>query len=274
MTAVAASAFPIFASAAAATKQPLIVSVHDVAPATRDRSAEIVRELGRHGVDACSLLVVPDYHRSGASMENREFVRWLREMECAGNEVVIHGYFHQRPRRTGETMRQHILTRAYTRDEGEFYDLDYAEALRRITRARDDFTAAGLSPRGFIAPAWLLGAEAQCAAADAELEYTTTLTSVADLRTQRSFHARSLVYSVRSGWRRTVSLSWNALLAQLQSTAELVRLGIHPPDADHPQIWRQFLGLAVWLAAERTPTTYCDWIEEQRLDTGCDSAMR
>ena len=39
-----------------------------------------------------------------------------------------------------------------------------------------------MTPRGFIAPAWLLGAAAERAAADAEMEYTTRLTGVRDLR--------------------------------------------------------------------------------------------
>ena len=74
--------------------------------------------------------------------------------------------------------------------------------MRRITRARDDFAGAGLTPRGFIAPAWLLGAAAERAAAEAEMEYTTHLTGVRDLRSGKDFRARTLVYSVRSDWRR------------------------------------------------------------------------
>jgi predicted deacetylase len=61
------------------------------------------------------------------------------------------------PARERETLRERLITGAYTAGEGEFYDLDYADALERITRARDEFVAAGLRPRGFIAPAWLLG---------------------------------------------------------------------------------------------------------------------
>lgn len=227
MTGAAATSFPVFGAVAAA-KEPLIVSVHDVAPATRDRCEGIIRELTRLGATPCSLLVVPNYHGSGESCENREFVRWLRDLEAAGHEVVIHGYFHQRPPGDRETLVGTVMTRYYTRDEGEFYDLSYAEAFSRITQARDRFHAAGLRPRGFIAPAWLLGLEAERAAADAEMEYTTRLTAVKDLRTQESFHSRSLVYSVRSGWRRAASLAWNGALSVAQTASPLMRLGIHP----------------------------------------------
>src|SRR5207244_12561236 len=97
------------------------------------------------------------------------------------------------------------ISRLYTADEGEFYDLDYDEALRRITAARDEFRASGLKPRGFVAPAWLLSAEAERAARDAELEYTTRLRTLRDLRSGEEFPVRSIGYSVRSRWRRAIS---------------------------------------------------------------------
>jgi predicted deacetylase len=170
----------IFALSAEAERSALVVSIHDVAPATREAAEKIITELAHHGVGVCSLLVIPNYHHRGCSTEDREFVRWLQELEGKGHEIVIHGYFHERPRRNGENLRERFFTRSYTNDEGEFYDLDYDEAFRRITQARHEFTGAGLTPRGFIAPAWLLGSAAERAAAEAEMEYTTRLTGVRD----------------------------------------------------------------------------------------------
>ena len=249
-------------------KEPLIVSVHDVAPKTQEACAQIVRELTQLGVTACSLLVVPNYHGAGESCEDRQFVRWLRDLEAQGHEVVIHGYYHQRPRAGRETLRKRLLTRYYTRDEGEFYDLDYEEAFRRIASARERFKAAGLTPRGFIAPAWLLGPEAERAAADAEMEYTTGLTSIRDLRFGQRVHARSLVYSTRSRWRRAVSLAWNGGLSFALAGSPVMRLSIHPPDLRHSAVWNQITHIAERLANVRSTTTYCDWIAEARLRRG------
>lgn len=259
----------VAAAAAEFEKRPLVVSLHDVAPPTRVTSEKILAELTRRGVHACSILVVPNYHATGSAVADRDFMQWLRDLENHGHEIVIHGYFHQRPRRSRETLRERFVTRVYTSDEGEFYDLDYAEAFRRITQARDEFVSAGLTPRGFIAPAWLLAPEGERAAADAELEYTTRLTTVRDLRSGHDFAARSLVYSVRNGWRRGVSLAWNAALARVMAAAPLMRLSIHPPDIEHRDIWRQILSLAETLATKRTPTTYRDWLAERRLDERC-----
>lgn len=267
VTAAETTAFSMMGVVAAEPeKRPLVVSLHDVAPPTRLASEKILEELQRCGVRSCSLLVVPNYHQSGLAIGDRSFAQWLRDLEADGHEIVIHGYFHQRPRRPRETLRARLTTRLYTSDEGEFYDLGYEEALRRITRARDEFVSAGLKPRGFIAPAWLLSREAERAAADAEMEYTTRLATVRDLRSGDEVAARSLVYSVRSGWRRGMSLAWNGLLSCAMAGAPLLRLAIHPPDLEHPGIWRQIGRLARSLAQTRTPTTYRDWLAQWRLD--------
>ena len=266
MTGASATSLPsLFALSAEAERAALVVSIHDVAPATQARVQEIITELAHCGVAVCSLLVVPNYHRGGSSTEDRGFVRWLQDLETKGYEIVIHGYFHERPRRDGETVSEKLFTRFYTKDEGEFYDLDYDEALRRITRARQEFTAAGLSPRGFIAPGWLLGTSGERAAADADLEYTTRLTAVRDLRSGENYPARTLAYSVRSGWRRTASLAWNNLLVRQLAEAPLARVSIHPPDRDHREIWNQILRLTERLLENRNATTYRDWIAEKRV---------
>ena len=268
MTSAVATQFLPGVAAASATKDYLVVSLHDVAPSTQPVADKIISELTQRGVRHCSLLVVPDYHHQGASMQDRQFVSWLRNLEATGHEIVIHGYFHERPSRAAESSFEKFVTRIYTQGEGEFYDLGYDEAFRRIKTAHDEFQAVGLKPRGFVAPAWLLSADGERAARDAEMEYTTRLRTVLDLRSGETSPARSIVYSVRNGWRRGVSLVWNAALTQILKDAPLVRVSIHPPDFSHPTIWRQIVDLISRMAPDRTPTTYQDWIADQRLKRG------
>ncbi len=268
MSSFAATQFlPVVATPAVA-KDALVVSVHDVAPSSQQTVDAMISEFARRGVRCCSLLVVPNYHHQGPGMKNRPFVSWLRDLEASGHEIVIHGYFHERSRRPGESTGEKLLTRFYTQDEGEFFDLGYDEAFQRIAAARDEFRAVGLKPRGFIAPAWLLSAEAERAARDAEMEYTTRLATVRDLRSGTNFPARSLVYSVRNRWRRATSLAWNATLAQVLRSAPLLRLSVHPPDYGHPAIWQQIIDLVRNMDEVRTPTTYQDWLAEQRIRRG------
>ena len=265
MTSAVATQFLPVVAAASATKGFLIVSIHDVAPSTQSTCDKIISQLTQKGIRHCSLLVVPDYHHQGASMQDRQFVSWLRNLEANGHEIVIHGFSHDRPRRARESFLEKFVTRFYTQGEGEFYDLDYDEALRRIKTARDEFVAAGLKPRGFVAPAWLLSAEGERAARDAEMEYTTRLRTVLDLRSGEIFHARSLVYSVHNSWRRVVSLGWNATLSRVLHDKSLIRFSIHPPDLSHSAIWRQIVDLISEMAPNRTPTTYQDWIADRRI---------
>jgi uncharacterized protein len=265
MSSVAATQFLPVVATASATRDFVVVSIHDVAPATQSIVARMLSDLAKRGIHHCSLLVVPNYHHQGAFAQDREFVSWLRHLEAAGHEVVIHGYFHQRPEVGGENFFQKFVTQVYTQGEGEFYDLDYNEAFQRITKARDEFHAAGFKPRGFVAPAWLLNDAGMRAARDADLEYTTHLRDVVDLRSNEIFPARSLVYSVRNGWRRTVSLAWNATLSRVLKNQPLMRLSIHPPDYSHSVIWAQILRFSEEMGRARTPTTYQDWIGDQRI---------
>ncbi len=243
-------------------QRSLVVSIHDVAPATRARVERIVTQLAQSGVVRCSLLVVPDYHHLGSSLGDERFTAWLRELEGKGHEIVIHGFYHQRSPRVGQSARQKLLTSVYTADEGEFFDLDYEEALRLLRKAQREFAARDFHPVGFIAPAWLLGAAARRAVVDAGFRYTTTLRAVSDLAAGAEFVSQSLVYSTRSKWRRVLSLGWNRTLFSCLTTNPLLRLGIHPPDIEHQAIWRQIRAVVDAALRDRRAATYRSWLAE------------
>src|SRR5216684_8695050 len=104
MTSVVATQFLPLVSAAGASREFMVVSLHDVAPSNRDVTNKIIAELAHCGVRVCSLLLVPDYHHQGLVTKDRQFLSWLRDLESEGHEIVIHGYFHERPRRPNETL--------------------------------------------------------------------------------------------------------------------------------------------------------------------------
>jgi len=239
-------------------QRALVVSIHDVAPSTRARVEKILASLAGHGVHTCSLLVVPDYHRLGRSLADRSFCSWLHALAVNEHEIVIHGFFHQRARRRDENARAKIVTRIYTADEGEFFDLGYGEALRLIRKAQEDFKTHDFHPTGFIAPAWLLGAEAERAVIDAGMSYTTTLRAVRDFDRDRTIPSQSLVYSVRSGLRSISSLAWNRSLFHRLTSNPLLRLGIHPPDVERAAIWKQIGKIINEALLDRRVMTYRD----------------
>ena len=156
-----------------------------------------------------------------------------------------------------------MITRVYTADEGEFYDVGYEEAARLLREAQAEFAAHDLYPLGFVAPAWLLGHEAELAVIDAGFRYTTTLRALRDFPAGTEFVSQSLVYSVRSDWRCALSLFWNRMLFQRLRRNPLLRLALHPPDIDHPGIWRQILALTRKALRDRKSMTYQEWLGQK-----------
>jgi predicted deacetylase len=218
----------------------------------------MVRDLAKEGVRTVPLLVIPNHHRKAPIVENPAFCEWLSKA-AQEHEVVLHGYFHMRPE-GGAGWWDTLATEHYTAGEGEFYDLAEDEAASRLENAKREFAVAGLYPKGFIAPAWLLGGEAEQAVRKAGFHYTTRLRNFKDLLTGRETASQSLVWSVRNRWRRIVSLWWNGLLARKLWTAPLLRIGLHPADWQHRRIRGQALELIRAALAGRDVITYEGWL--------------
>jgi len=243
-------------------RRALVVSIHDVSPLTWQVVSKMMCDLAEVRVERVPLLVIPNHHKKAPIREDPAFCEWLGGA-AQGREVVLHGYFHMRPGGIGGWWDT-AITEHYTAGEGEFYDLPEGEAAFRLESAKREFAAAGLCPRGFIAPAWLLGDEAEEAVRKAGFDYTTRLRNFKDLVTGRQTASQSLVWSVRRGWRRVLSLWWNALLARKLWGAPLLRIGLHPSDWQHERIRGQALELIRAALAGRDVMTYEDWLARLR----------
>ncbi len=238
----------------------LVASIHDVSPLTRPLVELMMASLSASGIQRLSLLVIPDHHHRGHFLKDASFCEWLLALRDAGHEIIIHGYHHWRDRRTSESAAARFVTRIYTADEGEFFDIDRENARQLLARAREEFQSIGLNPTGFIAPAWLLSQAAEDALRDLGIAYTTRLGSVLDLRNGRAHRSQSLVYSVRTGPRRAASLFWNAFLFRRLADAPLLRIGAHPPDFSCPAIWRQITRIVGLALEQRASLTYQGWL--------------
>lgn len=246
------------------TGRELVVSIHDVSPLTRAETAAILEELRALGIPQTSLLVIPNHHGRGHFLGDADFCAWLKTLAAAGHEIVMHGYRHQRERRADESARAKMVTRFYTADEGEFFDIGEPEARALVSKSREEFRSIGLDPRGFIAPAWLLSPQAETALRNLGCEYTTRLATVSDLLLEKTHRSQSLCWSVRGAWRRAASLGWNAFLFRKMRGNPLLRVSIHPPDVRHGAVWRQVHRLLARALAERAPVTYQAWVAAQR----------
>lgn len=258
MTAPAPPPPPVF-HAGEPPRRGVTISIHDVSPITWETTRDILARLEALGGRHFALLVVPNHHYRGHFLDHPEFCAWLRERAALGDEIVVHGYYHQREPHGGEGLLASLTTRFYTAGEGEFYDIGGAQALRLVSTALGEFRTAGLRPTGFIAPAWLLSAPGEAALRKLGLDYTTRLTTLHDLQGS-DYPSQSLVWSVRSLWRRVVSRLWNASLARRLRGNPFLRIGIHPVDFQHKRIWRQIEHLTQRALADRTPVTYQEWV--------------
>ena len=246
-----------------------IVSIHDVSPWTQKEVEVMLKDLKRHGVNYCSLLVIPDHHGRGAMSQYPSFISWLHEQVAQGHEVVLHGYEHLRPSRKLEGCFTRWITQCYTAGEGEFYDLSYEEACAKLRNGRKQLQQAGLEQIdviGFIAPAWLLSSEAERALRNEEFSYTTRLGAVIDLVQSKIYSSQSMVYSVRSWWRRQLSLLWNEGLFFFLKLKKkpLLRLGLHPPDWRYDSIRHHALATVQRALRNYTPMTYRSWIAQSK----------
>lgn len=239
----------------------LVVSIHDVCPATWEASRAMVADLLGAGVGQISLLVVPHYHHGRKVGQEPGFGGWLREMVRQGHEVVQHGYYHERVSTARLRGWRRLMATHYTAGEGEFFDLTPEEARPLLRRGREELTELlGDAPQGFIAPAWLLHPMLESCLPEIGLRYTTRIDGIYDFSGPRFFPARSLVYSARSSWRRACSLAWNALLAARLAEAPLLRLGLHPPDWGFSALRQQALKIARQALASRPALTYEAWL--------------
>jgi branched-chain amino acid transport system permease protein len=75
-------------------------------------------------------------------------------------------------------LAKKLVTQSYTAGEGEFFDLEREAAARLLRDGLAEFAAMDIAPTGFIAPAWLLGSEAEAAVREAGFDYTTLIAMV------------------------------------------------------------------------------------------------
>ena len=240
----------------------LVVSLHDVSPVTQESCTRILEQLAELGIRQTSLLVVPNFHGKAPVREHPEFQQWLISKVAAGHEPVLHGYYHRRQPKPGDSPLAKFTTEFYTAGEGEFFDLDRDEALKLLQRGLATFNFLPRVISGFIAPAWLLGTEAREAVRLARFRYTTSVGGVWTFKDNRRIPSRSLVWSTRSSWRQVVSLGWNSSLAGLLRGPGLLRIGIHPPDYQVRAVWAQITRLIARALETRTAVSYERFIEK------------
>ena len=210
-----------------------------------------------------TLLVVPAYH--GKCSAQPEFEEAISAQLAVGHELALHGYFHLDPQ-VPSSVIDWVRRRIYTAGEGEFCGLSEEEARERLTLGARWFAARGWPLAGFVAPAWLLGNGAWRALRTREgLQYTSTLTKLIALPEVHAIPAPCLTYSVRSAWRRPTSIAWNTVLSRITHNAQVLRLGLHPYDAESRAVRCSWQRLLERVLTDRIAVTKAEFVHQWRL---------
>ncbi|WP_435037827.1 DUF2334 domain-containing protein [Pseudomonas neuropathica] len=250
---------------AESTNLPAVLLVlHDVAPSTWADYQPFVAAVDALGQVPMTWLVVPDFHRQNALNAHPAFRRLLDERVARGDELALHGYFHDDQEPGPTSPRDWFMRRVYTH-EGEFYRLSRESAFTRLRAGIDVFQRYNWPLYGFVAPAWLMSDGTRQALSELPLSYTSDPQHLYRLPEFTAINAPGLVWSARSAWRRGLSKLVCEQREQRWCQAPVIRLGLHPVDMRHRFSRDYWLKTLERLLAEgRVPMTKIDWLAQQR----------
>ena len=238
--------------------------LHDVAPSTWADYQPFVEAVDALGDVPMTWLVVPDFHRHDALDANPAFRRVLDARVARGDELALHGYYHDDQEPMPNTPRDWFMRRVYTH-EGEFYRLSREAALDRLHAGLEMFQRCDWPVQGFVAPAWLMSDGTRQALRELPLSYTSDPQHLYRLPDFSAIDAPGLVWSARSAWRRGLSKIVSDQREQRWREASVIRLGLHPVDMRHRFSRDYWLHtLQRMLAEGRVPLTKIDWLTRQR----------
>jgi uncharacterized protein len=232
----------------------LVVSVHDVAPATAAASRQWVEELDRRGIPA-SLLVVPGPWREPALADDPSFAAWLHTCVTRGHEICLHGWAH-RAETAGSAGRK-LIGQVVARGAGEFWTLDDEGAACRAHRGLDELARVGLTATGFTPPGWLVSRAAIHGLRQVGLHYVTTHRSVIDLRTMHKHRAIVICHRPNGTGERVGAALMSDGPKVLLRPGHTLRIALHPDDLARPGLREAALrGIDAALDAGAVALTY------------------
>ena len=241
----------------------LVVSVHDVAPASADATAAWLTELDARGIPA-TLLVIPGPWRGESLCLSTSFQHLLRARRDRGDELVQHGWRHA----TGADAIgwRSFTARAAARGAGEFAALSYGSAVLRLRAGRDVLWAAGLPTDSFTAPGWLHSPGTIHALRTLGFSYTTTHTGVLELASGRQLRGLALSHRPGGAGERTAARMLRLGARAGLRSGGLIRIALHPADLDRPGLAETNLAaIEEVVAGGARPTTYRDLLAGRSL---------
>jgi predicted deacetylase len=255
----------------------LVVSIHDVAPATLAETRRWLADLDGFGIPGV-LLAVPGPWRGTPLPASPESAALLRDAAAAGHEIALHGWSHGAQPDTGRALRRWSGGVA-ARGAGEFWTLDEAAARTRLEQGLETLAGAGLSVAGFVPPGYLASPGARAALVASGLRYWTSHFFVHDLTDGSRMlapsvsHRPALADGAVSGApdRPLLERTGQALIGgtsrALPRPACPLRLALHPDDLHRPGLRETTLrAIERMLGAGARATTYSRLLDRRARD--------
>jgi predicted deacetylase len=226
------------------------VSIHDVSPAWRDEVELALEAAHAHGVRP-ALLVVPDFHGRSPLVDHPDYCDRLRQLQADGHEIYLHGYYHQ-ARSTGagsgdigSRARRVFAQRVVSAGEAEFSDVSHDEALQRLDDGERMLRDAGLSIRGFVAPAWSMPPWVLPLLGERGYTFTEDHGRVYSPATKQSRASVVLNFASRTPARLLSSVAW-CRVARPARRLLPARIAIHPADMKYALLRSELESLLGW----------------------------
>lgn len=235
----------------------LLISIHDVTPATLGQTESILERLAHQGLLPATLLLVPN--RDWESRHIEKLNEWLLHGRV---HLAGHGWNHHTDRISG--LKHWLHSQFISQNVAEHLAVDRWGRLEIIQRCYRWFEDHSLPiPCLYVPPAWALGSLPRDAHQSIPFALIETLTGVYNLRRNEfirspmsGFEAHNVVQSI--GCR-----VWNGINNLVASKELPLRVAIHPGDFQ----LRLRNQLSALLAEGGTAVSYQDQFAVPSLNT-------
>jgi hypothetical protein len=230
--------------------RPFLVCIHDATPAFALETREMIQGLAPLVGRRLSFGVVPDWYGGWPLAAHPDYCGLLEE---SAEELLLHGYFHERRRGWGPTT---VLAHGCDEMNG----LGRDETRRTLERGQQVFTDVfGERARGFVAPGWQLGHVGPATGNGTGLDHVLGFFSL-ESWTGRSVPLATWSWDcARWGWLGHVGHGIGWLRHSLDRGVPT--LAIHPRDVQRG-LWPRILGLTrQLLEAGYRPSTLAGLLE-------------
>ena len=203
--------------------RPLLLSIHDVMPATLEQTRSIVSRLDSFGFRQVTLLVVP------GSGWQEDTIGSLRALTDDGAELAGHGWVHRVDRIRG--IRHRVHSTLISRNVAEHLALDVPGRVELMRRCFDWFAEHALPrPELYVPPAWAMGPMPKVELSRLPFRQHETLGGVYDTGTMRFRRLPMVGFEADTAFRAASCRLWNWLNRNATGRRRPLRIAIHPND--------------------------------------------